>query len=227
MEERCRRRPATMGCSTAASSRPKPSSRWPAIAGHPLGPVPVTHVGAPVTVRLHHDRVRIWRDTGCLADHPRAPDGARQRVIEPAHFTPLFPHKRRGQAMLYRDVLLGLGGRTPAFVSELSRQQRGRLQEEVLAVYALYEQYGAADLLAAIALADDAGTYSAAALALLLTTPRPAMPPPLRLVLPDEPSQTDIDHLLSSYEAWVHVDVALAEGQPTPVETRYIEEVTR
>ncbi len=32
--------------------------------------VSVAHVGAPVTVRLHAHRVRVWRDTECIADHP-------------------------------------------------------------------------------------------------------------------------------------------------------------
>src|SRR5215212_2816088 len=137
-----------------------------AVAGNRYS-VPVAHVGLPVTVRLHRERVRIWRDTACLADHPRAPDGGRQRVIDPAHFAPLFPTKPRAQMMLYREVLLGLGGRAPAFLSELSRRHRARLREEILAVYALYEQHGAAEVLAAMALADDAGTYSADALALL------------------------------------------------------------
>jgi transposase len=197
-----------------------------AVAGNRYS-VPVAHVGAPVTVRLHRDRVRLWRDATCLAEHPRAPDGARQRVIEPAHFAPLFPQKRRGQAMLYREVLLGLGGRAPAFLSELSRRHRARLREEVLAVYALYEQHGAADLLAAMALADDAGTYSADALALLLARPQPAVPAPPRLPLPDLPTQAEVDRLLSAYEAWVHVDIALPPGQPAAAEALYIGEVTR
>lgn len=46
--------------------------------------VPVAHVGAPVVVRLHRDRVRIFRDTALLADHARAPDGGRERIINPA-----------------------------------------------------------------------------------------------------------------------------------------------
>ena len=181
-----------------------------AVAGNRYS-VPVAHVGAPVTVRLHRDRVRIWRDTACLADHPRAPDGARRRVLDPAHFAPLFPQKRRAQALLYRELLLGLGGRAPAFLGELSRRQRDRLREELLAVYALHEEYGPAALLAAMARADDAGTYSAAALALLLTTPRPGpvVSPPR---FADLPSQGEVDRLLSSYEAWVHVDVALPAG---------------
>jgi len=181
-----------------------------AVAGNRYS-VPVTHVGAPVTVRVHRDRVRIWRDVVCLADHPRAPEGARRRVIDPAHFAPLFPQKRRAQAMLYRELLLELGGRAPAFIGELSRRQRDRLREELLALYALHEQYGPTEVLAAMARADDAGTYSADALALLLGTPRPAAPPPPSLRLPALPSQAEVDRLLSSYEAWVHVDVALPE----------------
>ena len=193
-----------------------------AVAGNRYS-VPVAHVGAPVTVRLHRGRVRLWRDATCLADHPRAPDGAQRRVIDPAHFAPLFPQKRRGQAMRYREALLGLGGRAPAFLGELSRRHRDRLREGVVAVYGLYERHGAADLLAAMALADDAGTYSADALALLLDTPRPVSPAPPRLTLPAVPAQAEVDRLLSSYEAWVHVDVALPPGQATPVEALYIE----
>ena len=179
--------------------------------------VPIATVGLPVTVRLHRERVRIWRDAACLADHPRAPDGARQRVIDPAHFAPLFPQKPRAQVMLYREVLLGLGGRAPAFLSELSRRQRARLREEILAVYALYEQVGADALQAAIVQADEAGTYGADALALLLTGGPPLAPtPPLALtppsVRPGLPPQSEIDRALSVYEAWVEIDEALPEA---------------
>jgi transposase len=148
--------------------------------------VPVTHVGVPVTIRLHRDRVRIWRDQLCLADHPRARDGARQRIVDPAHFAPLFPRKPRAAAMLYRDTLLQLGGVAPAFLAALSFHQRDRLPEELRAVYALGQTHGTAALLAAMAVADAAGSYQADALALLLTRPRPSQPP-LRLVVPDLP----------------------------------------
>jgi transposase len=181
-----------------------------AVAGNRYS-VPVAHVGLPVTVRLHRERVRIWRDATCLADHPRAPDGARQRVIDPAHFAPLYPQKPRAQAMLYREVLLGLGGRAPAFLSELSRRHRDRLREEILAVYVLYEQAGADALLAAMAQADDVGVYRAEALAGWLDAPQPlpvAAPSLPQLGLPP---QSEIDRDLSVYEAWVEVDEALPE----------------
>jgi transposase len=193
--------------------------------------VPVAHVGAPVTVRVHRDRIRLWRDATRLADHPRAPDGGRRRVIDPAHFAPLFPQKRRAQVMLYRDVLVALGGRAPAFLGELSRRQRDRLREQILAVYALYEEYGTADLLTAMTLADEAGTYEAAALHTLLSAPRVAFPvvvPPL--TVPGLPVQAEVDRLLSCYEAWVEVDIALPDAQPTVPPARatlYIEGGTR
>jgi hypothetical protein len=183
--------------------------------------VPVAHVGAPLAVRVHHDRVRLWRDGVLLAEHRRAPDGAHQRVVAPEHFAPLFPRKPRAQAMLYREVLLSLGGRAPAFLSALSRRHRAHLPEEVRAVYALYEEYGADHLLAAMALADDAGSYSAAGLALALAAPRPVPAPAPVLRLPGVPPQAAVDRLLSVYEAWVHVDVATPMATPmaTPIAT--------
>jgi hypothetical protein len=178
--------------------------------------VPVQHVGAPVILRLHRDCLRIWRDRTLLAEHRRAPDGARQRVVDPAHFAPLFARKPRAQTMLYRDVLVGLGGCAPAFLSHLSRRQRDRLQEEILAIYALYTRFGAGALLAGMAQADAAGTYEAAALALLLDTPGSGAPPPPRTV-PDVPTQPEVDRLLSTYETWVVVDVATPVVLPAVV----------
>jgi hypothetical protein len=109
-------------------------------------------------------------------------------------------------------VLLGLGGAAPAFLSALSFRQRARLAEELRTLYALYEHYGADDLRAAMALAEEAGVTSAAAVAGLLRVPHAAAAlPPAVLPLPGVPPQAEVDRLLSSYEAWVQVDVALAE----------------
>lgn len=188
-----------------------------AVAGNRYS-VPVIHVGAPVTIRLHRERVRIWRDTTCVADHPRAPDGARRRVIDVTHFAPLFPAKRRGQVMLYRDALLGLGEPAVTFLSALSYRCRARLGPEVLAVYALLEQHGAAELVAAMDLACMAGSYHADALRVLLATPRPATRT-APLILPDIPTQAEVDRLLSVYEAWVEVDDALVDADPDAAAT--------
>ncbi len=173
--------------------------------------VPMAHVGAPVTVRVHAAHIRIWRDTACIADHRRAANGARQRVVQPAHFAPLFGRKRRAQVMLYRDVLVALGGVASAFVSELSYRHRDRLRDEILAVYELYEQHGAADLLAAMALAAEAGSFHADAVRGVLTVPSAPSVSRGTLVLVGVPAQAEIDRLLSTYEAWVEIDVAVGE----------------
>src|ERR1700681_3016476 len=167
--------------------------------------VPIEHVGAPITVRVHRERIVIWRDTQLLAEHARARDGAHERVVNPAHFAPLFGRKPRGQVMLYRAALLGLGAVAQQYVSELSRRQRAHLGTEVLAVYALYERCGAAELLAAMELAQAQGAFGAAYLGALVSAPVPEPPPSAAwLVLPDEvPSQREIDRELSGYEAYV------------------------
>jgi hypothetical protein len=159
-----------------------------AVAGNRYS-VPVTHVRAPVIVRLHGALIRIWRDAVLLADH----------------FALLFERIPRTHAMLYREVPLSLGDPAPTFIGALSQRQRARRPAEIRAVYALYEQHGAAHLLAAMALACTAGTYSADALALLLTTLTvPALAP--ILVLPGLPQQTGVDRSLGSYEMWVQVE---------------------
>jgi len=166
--------------------------------------VPVAHVRAPVTVRLHEGRVRIWRDTLLLADHERIPDGGRGRIIDSVHFASLFDRKPRAQAMLYREVLLTLPEPGPSFLAALSRRQPDRLVPELLAVYTLYEQHGIERLLTAMEQALLAGTAHAAALALLLAPlPDPTLLAPLPLL--GIPSQAEVNRSLSSYETWVLV----------------------
>jgi transposase len=182
-----------------------------AVAGNRYS-VPVSYVRLAVTVRVHRERVRIWHDLECIADHPRARTGTGQRVVDLAHFAPVLARKPRAKVMLYRQVLLELGGCASSFLQELSRRHRADLGPQVLAIYGLYERYGKADLLAAMELAAQAGSYEAAALTRLLVSIVPLHPVPA-LVLPGVPAQEDVDRLLSSYEAWVYVDEG-AEGSP-------------
>jgi transposase len=171
--------------------------------------VPTAHVGAPVTIRVHQQRIRVWRDLACLADHPRAPDGAHQRIVDPEHFVALFAAKPRGQIMLYRDALVALGGHAPAFISELSRRHRASLPEEIRTLYALYQEHGRDRLLAAMALADAMRCYRAATLIPLLGAP---LPDASSLALAGVPQQEEIDRDLALYEACVVLPVARGEA---------------
>jgi hypothetical protein len=177
--------------------------------------VPVAHVGAPVAARVHRERVALWRDALLLAEHARAPDGAHRRVVDPAHYAPLFARKPRAQVMLYRDALVQLGTEARWYVSELSRRRRAQLREEVLGVYALLEEHGAARLLQAMAFATTRSAYGAEYLAALLafegplpgwSDAPPAGPPPDRAAAAVGPPQAEVDRHLSLYEAYVRTD---------------------
>jgi len=176
--------------------------------------VPLGHIGAVVTVRVHRERLVIWRDLDCLAEHRRAPDGAHQRVVTPEHFASLFPKKRRAQVMLERQALLALGGSATTYLSELCRRRRERLGAEIGAIYSLYQEHGQDSLLAAIKSAEQAGIYGADYLAQLLAAANSL--PDRSLDLPELPGQAEVDRLLASYETWVTVEAtgpasALAE----------------
>jgi transposase len=170
--------------------------------------VPIEHLGAPVSVRVHRARVVLWRDTTWLAEHARAPDGAHQRVVDPDHFAALFGRKPRAQVMLYRAALLELSPSVANYIAELSHRQRARLGVEILGVYALYQQHGAAVLLAAMEQATQQGLYGVEYLrALVAAGPDRtglAAPNPLAaLALPDVPDQQQVDRALGDYEAYV------------------------
>jgi transposase len=177
--------------------------------------VPVEHVGAPVGVRVHTERVIIWRDTNKIAEHPRAEDGAHRRIVEPSHFAPLFERKPRAQVMLYRQALLDLGPPAYGYVSELSHRQRTHLTSEILEISALFEQFGTDNLLSAMELAAHANAYGAAYLQALLASPTPVrvslVGSPPSLALPGLPDQATVERDLVLYEAFVQVSELVAE----------------
>jgi transposase len=191
------------------SARVNPESLVP-VLGNQYS-VPVNNVSAPVTVRVHRERIVIWRDTTLLARHDRAPDGTRRRVVTPEHFAPLFGRKPRAQVMLYREALLDLGEVAQRYVSELSHRKRAQLRQEILSIYALLEGYGAAALQAAMATAERVPAYGAEYLNALLrrTATQPYSPRgTLALRLKGVPDQTEIDRQLSLYEAYVRREPA-------------------
>src|SRR5215210_3880852 len=156
--------------------------------------VPIEHRGAPVSARVHRERVVLWRDATWLAEHARAADGTHQRVVDPAHFTALFGRKPRAQVMLYRAALLELGPGVASYIAELSQRQRTRLGVEILGVYAVYQQHGAPALRTVIEQAAQQGLYGVEYLRALLapgaTQTQAALPTSdLRLALPDLPNQ--------------------------------------
>ncbi|MCL4508572.1 MAG: IS21 family transposase [Chloroflexi bacterium] len=184
--------------------------------------VPVANVGLSVSVRLHRQTIVIWRDTLCLAEHTRAPDGAHRRVIVPEHFSPLFGKKPRARMMLERQALLELGGSATSFVAGLSRRRRDCLGVEISALHELYQRFGQTAFLAATSKAELAGVYRSDYVALMLEAPRPDDAG--ELGLPGVPKQSEVDRLLSSYEEWVSGAGLIS---PVPRGVEQLAEVTR
>ncbi|HEY7062935.1 MAG TPA: IS21 family transposase [Chloroflexota bacterium] len=194
--------------------------------------VPIVHVGAPVTVRVHRERIVIWRDTTQLAAHRRAEDGTHTRVVEPAHYALLFAKKPRAQVMLYREALLQLGPSAKWYLSEVSHRRRAHLRDEVVGIYTLYQQIGAERLLAAMDYATERSAYGVDYLRALVelasratpaTWPPVLSPPPAALwpaapvapaattpgtpvSLAGVPAQHEVDRALDSYERYVRRD---------------------
>ena len=168
--------------------------------------VPVSHVGTTLTVRLHRDHLAIFQNTTTAAQHQRATDGAGMRVIDPAHFEPLFRKKPRAQVMLYRQALLDLDEVAARYVSEVSCRRRDRLGSEVLAIHALLERHGKDALVHAMSRATGWDGYGAEYLEAALASPLPGRP--LFDTLPgDAPGQEDVDRQLAQYEAFVTISV--------------------
>jgi len=167
--------------------------------------VPSAHVGTSLTVRVHQDRLVVFHDATPVATHRRSPDGAGERLIDAAHFQPVFAQKPRAQMMLYRDALLRLGDGAAHYVSEVSRRRRGRLREEILHLYALLERHGADVVVAVMEQAAAHGTYGAEYLEALLQPPAASTPPLAALPVLGVPAQDEIDRALSVYEAFVTV----------------------
>ena len=177
--------------------------------------VPIAHVGAPVTVRVHRERIVIWRDAEWLAEHARAPDGAHRRVVDPAHFAPLFGRKPRAQVMLYREALLELGPSPPA-TSASSRVGSGHASAR--------RSWGCMRCTSAMGQAScwrpwrwprrraRTGSPTCRRCSRRPAQPRgdhAAGPPtglqPSLLVLADLPPQAEVDRALSSYESYVWI----------------------
>lgn len=166
--------------------------------------VPITHVGTTLTAHLYRDAVRVFHDTVQVADHRRAADGARVRIIDPEHFRALFARKPRAQVMLYRQALLDLSREAEWYMSTVSQRRRERLREEVLATYALFVLYGREALIEAMEQADARGIYGAEYLEALLA-PRLAEHGRHAALPVDLPPQHEVDRELAQYESFVTV----------------------
>ena len=172
---------------------------------HTLVRVPLTLVAGPTLVRLFHGTAEV-------ASHLRSYD-AGFTAEDPAHIRALVAAKRHATASTRRDRLQRA---VPAVAGLFERlAPRGEaLGAHAARLLRLLDDYGAAELAAAVetALARDA--LGAGAVAHLLEQRRRArgQRPPIPLVLPDDPRVRELDipsHPLETYDD-------LGTGDPGP-----------
>src|SRR5712691_11687072 len=166
--------------------------------------IPHTLVRRPLTLVATDTTVRLVDGTTEVAHHARRYDQG-QRIEDPAHLAALTREKRRAHELRGRDRLRQSCPRADEFLQALA--MRGDpLAPQTLALLRLLDQYGAAALDAALADAVTRGAINAASVAHLLDQRARARhaPPPLAVVLPDDPRVRDLrvtPHRLSTYDA--------------------------
>jgi transposase len=166
--------------------------------------VPVHYVGQVLTARLHRRRIAVYAGADKVTEHERHP-GRHQRIIDPAHFEPVFPFKPRARIMVYRDWLINLSPALEAYISELCQRRRDEMSGEITTLYELAHSHAVGDLVGAVELALEQGSYGVEYIRAILLRP----PPPPKIV----PLRQTVERDLEQYEQYVaNRDMLLASG---------------
>lgn len=172
--------------------------------------IPHDRVRTPLTLVASETEVRLTDAVGAeLARHPRSYD--RGAVVEdPAHLAALARKKRHAHELRGRDRLRGACPAADGFLDALARRDEP-LAGATHRLLGLLDRYGAAELDQALAHALQRGAVSAASVAHILDqrARQKHAPPPIDVVLPDDPRVRDLrvtPHALSKYDALSHFD---------------------
>jgi hypothetical protein len=166
-------------------------------------------VQVPLTLIANAETVRLCHETETVAEHLRSYD-ADFTVEAPEHLAALVAAKRQASGLTRRDRLRQAVPAVAALCERLA--VRGEpLGPYVSRLLRLLDEYGAAELATAVALALARDAPGAGGIAHLLEQRRRArgQKPPVPLVLPADPRVRDLDvasHPLESYDALTDPD---------------------
>jgi transposase len=167
--------------------------------------IPHDRIRQPLTLIASESSVRITDGIGNeLAKHPRSYDSG-VVVEDPAHLEKLTAEKRRALELRRRDRLRGACPSAARFLEALAR--RGEpVGTHAARLAHLLDTHGAGAVERALADAFDRGAISSASVAHLLDQRTRARkePPPIPVVLPDDPRVRDLrvtPHALTQYDA--------------------------
>jgi hypothetical protein len=165
--------------------------------------IPHRLIRRPLTLVAADQVVRILDGSMEVARHARSYDRG-QRIDDDAHLAALVAEKRRAQDLRGRDRLRQACPHTDAFLDALAL--RGEpLTRPTTQLLRLLHQVGASALDTALGEALARGAFSAVSVAHILDQLRRArrLPPPVDVVLPDDPRVRELrvtPHALSAYD---------------------------
>ena len=166
--------------------------------------IPPELVRKPLTLVASEKLVRILDEQKEVARHERSYD-CKRRIEDPVHLKTLAEQKRHAHELRGRDRLRQSCPHANAFLEALAKRS-GRLSSTTSQLLRLLDRFGALALDAAIAEALARGAVSAQSVAHVLDQARrkAGVPPPLEVILPDDPKVRNLrvaPHSLVPYDA--------------------------
>ena len=108
--------------------------------------------------------------------------------------------------MAYREKLLELTAPTVSYVAEICRRDRNAMNQQILKLYALWEEAGSERFVEAIRFCHESQVYGSEYVELMLWIPEDEEPAVerLELTLSGQPVQSQIDRDLAVYDTYSH-----------------------
>jgi transposase len=164
--------------------------------------VPEHLIGQIVTVRVASNELRVYHDSQLVAQHERSYQ-KRQRIRNLDHYERTLSRKPRAKVMAYREKLLELADPTASYVSEICRRDRNSMNQQILKLYALWEEAGSERFVEAIRFCHESHVYGSEYVELMLRIPEDEEPI-AELLLSGQPVQSEIDRDLAVYDTYTH-----------------------
>jgi len=153
--------------------------------------VPEELIGQVVAVRVAEKELRIYYENQLIAQHTRS-FGKKQWIRDLSHYERTLEKKPRAKVMAYREKLLSLEEPTPSYVAEICRRDRNSMNQQILKLYALWEENGTEKFVETVRFCQREQVYGASYVELMLRMPQDEESR-MELLLSGQPIQDEID----------------------------------
>ena len=164
--------------------------------------VPEHLIGQVVTVRVASNELRIYHDSQLVAQHSRSFQ-KRQRIRDLSHYERTLSVKPRAKVMAYREKLLELEAPTASYVAAICRRDRNSMNQQMLKLYALWEEHGTDKFLEAVRFCHESQVYGSQYVELMLRIPADGEDE-VEPLLSSQPVQSEVDKDLAVYDTYSH-----------------------